>query len=35
VPGGPAIVPGPLGDDQLEYGCGVVVVLSGVDERMV
>jgi hypothetical protein len=35
VPGGPAIVPGPLGDDQLEYWCGIAVVLSRVDERIV
>jgi hypothetical protein len=34
VPRGPAIVPGPLGDDQIEHGF-VVVVLSEVAERIV
>jgi hypothetical protein len=35
VPRGPAIVPGPLGDDQLEHGFVIAVVLSEVAERIV
>jgi homogentisate 1,2-dioxygenase len=35
VPRGPAIVPGPFGDDQLEHGFVVAVVLSEVAERIV